>query len=64
MPVRVTKRLAPGLHGTKHFQAEYGKDLGCVRYRQDDRRCYTTVELLVDRDALPPPSLSLKDIVY
>lgn len=34
-----------------------------MRYRQDSRKRYTTVELIVDQQDLPPPSPSLKDYV-
>jgi hypothetical protein len=60
---RVSKRLTPGQNGTKRFQAQYGAAPICVRYRQDSRKRYTTVELIVDQHDLPPPSPSRKDFV-
>ena len=60
---RVSKRLTPGQNGTKRLQAEYGNALVCVRYRLDGRKRYTTVELVIDEQELPPPSTRLQDIV-
>ncbi len=61
--VRVSKRLTLGQNGTKRLQAEYGNALVCVRYRLDDRKRYTTVELVIDEQALPPPATRRQDIV-
>lgn len=60
---RVSKRLTPGQNGTKRLQAEYGNALVCVRYRLDDHKRYTTVELVIDEQELPPPATRLQDIV-
>ena len=60
---RVSKRLTPGQNGTKRLQAEYGNALVCVRYRLDGRKRYTTVELVIDEQELPPPATRLQDIV-
>lgn len=55
---RIIKKLAPGDAGTKRLGQRFGKDLVCVRYRQDREagRRYTTVEVVVDsgRMAAPP----------
>ena len=59
----VSKRLTPGQNGTKRLQAEYGNALVCVRYRLDGRKRYTTVELVIDEQELPPPATRLQDIV-
>ncbi|HNG04646.1 MAG TPA: DUF5710 domain-containing protein [Nitrospira sp.] len=60
---RVSKHLTPGQNGTKRLQAEYGNALVCVRYRLDGRKRYTTVELVIDEQELPPPATRLQDIV-
>lgn len=60
---RVSKRLTPGQNGTKRLQAEYGNALVCVRYRLDDHKRYTTVELVIDEQELPPPAPRFQDIV-
>ena len=60
---RVSKRLTPGQNGAKRFQAQYGSALVCVRYRQDSRKRYTTVELIVDEQDLTPTSIPLRDFV-
>ncbi len=60
---RVSKRLSPGQNGSKRFLAEYGDTLVCVRYRQDSRKRYTTVEIIVDQRDLPPPGTRLEDFV-
>ena len=59
----VSKRLAPGQNGTKRLQAEYGEALVCVRYRQDGRKRYTTVELVIEEQALPPRAVRLEDFI-
>ena len=48
--MRVRTSLKPGDKGTKELQAQYGKQLVCVRYRYDPktRMRYKTVELIVD----------------
>lgn len=45
-----TKRLLPGVPGTKRLLECYGDSLVCVRYRHsaESNQRYTTVELLVD----------------
>lgn len=63
LQARVSKRLAPGQNGTKRFHAQYGDALVCVRYRQDARKRYTTIEIVVDQQDLPPSSIPLKDIL-
>lgn len=47
---RVTKRLSPGVGGTKKLLKRHGHALVCVRYRQDPLGLmrFTTVELMVD----------------
>ena len=60
---RVNKRLTPGHNGTKRLQAEYRNALVCVRYRLNGRKRYTTVELVIDEQELPPPATRLQDIV-
>lgn len=63
LAARVSKRLLPGQNGTKRLQAEYGAALVCVRYRQDGRKRYTTVELVIDEQELPSPAPSIKQLV-
>ena len=56
---RIIKKLAPGDAGTKRLSQRFGKDLVCVRYRQDrdgDRR-YTTVEVVVDSGPMPAAAM-------
>lgn len=60
---RVSKRLTPGQNGTKRLQADYGESLVCVRYRQDGSKRYTTVELVIAEQVLPPRVLKVEDIV-
>jgi hypothetical protein len=60
---RVSKRLLPGQNGTKRHQSKYGNALVCLRYRQDGRKRYTPIELVIDEQALPPRSVRLEDIV-
>lgn len=60
---RVSKRLLPGQNGTKRPQSEYGNALVCVRYRQDGQKRYTTIELVIDEQELPPRATRLQDIV-
>jgi len=47
--LRVIKKLAPGVRGTKALTAAYGAALVCVRHRLDASatKRLTTVELLV-----------------
>ncbi len=52
--MRVTKKLASGLNGTKRYLDHYGESLVCVRYRDDGEKRYTTVELVVNERPLPP----------
>lgn len=49
--MEVIKTLQPGQHGTKRYQNQYGEQLVCVRYRQDENKKYryTTVELLISK---------------
>ena len=56
---RIIKKLSPGDAGTKRLSERYGKDLVCVRYRQDReaKRRYTTVEIVVDSGPLHPTAL-------
>lgn len=63
LQARVSKRLSPGQNGTKRLQAQYGDALVCVRYRQDGRRRYTTVELVIDEQDLPPRTPTIKHLV-
>jgi hypothetical protein len=61
---KVSKRLAPGQNGTKRCFNQYGNALVCVRYRQDQTRRYTTVEIVVDQRALLPRATRLEDFVH
>jgi len=49
--------VQPGQRGAKRFVAQYGDRLGCVRYRQDERRKQRckTVELSVAEGPWTPP---------
>ncbi len=60
---RVSKRLTPGQNGTKRLQTVYGATLVCVRYRQDERKRYTTVEIVVDEHPLLPRGPRLEDFI-
>lgn len=53
----VLKKLSPKAAGTKRLTERYGKNLVCVRYREDLARSrrLTTVELIVDERPLPAP---------
>ena len=55
--MEVTKRLNPGMRGTKRYFNRFGERLLYVRYRRDQntQKCYTTVELIVDEQAIIPP---------
>jgi len=55
--------LKPGQKGTKALVEKYGDDLVCVRYRYDDtsRTRIKTVELIVEKEELPPPVQRIKD---
>jgi hypothetical protein len=48
----------PGQRGAKKFVAQYGDRLGCVRYRQDERRkqrCKTVELIVAEWPWTPPP---------
>lgn len=60
---RVTKRLNPGDNGTKRWLAQYGDSIVCVRYRQDGKKRYTTVELVVDEQTLLNPPRKEREII-
>ena len=46
--MKASKKLLPGQPGTKKLVEKYGKNLVCVRYRNDpdQKRKYKTVELI------------------
>ena len=52
--MEVTKRLTPGMGGTKRHVNRFGERLLYVRYRKDPQaqKRYTTVELIVDEQPL------------
>lgn len=54
--MEVTKRLNPGMKGTKRYFNRFGERLLYVRYRRDQntQKRYTTVELIVDEQAIIP----------
>ena len=61
--VKSRLNLKPGQKGTKALVEKYGDDLVCVRYRYDDtsRTRIKTVELIVEKEELPPPVQRIKD---
>ena len=60
----VIKKMKPGEPGTKRLLAKYGKQLVCVRYRNDqqNQRRLTTIELIVD-DGFYVPASNAKRIL-
>ncbi|WP_372750618.1 hypothetical protein [Litorivivens sp.] len=54
----VVKTIRPGQHGSHRFLEEWGNKLVAVRYRKDQNRMFTTIELIVDER--PVSSTSLK----
>jgi len=46
--LKTQKTLKPGQRGTKQWMKQYGNSLLFVRYRYDDKKRFTTVELIVD----------------
>lgn len=54
----VLKKLSPAAPGAKRLALRYGSALVCVRYREDGAsgRRLTTVELIVEERAMPPPA--------
>jgi len=51
------RKLNPGQKGTKKFLDQYGDQLVCVRYRYDreQRKRFTTVEIIVEEGGWSPP---------
>lgn len=54
-PSQVKRTLRAGALGTQRLLLQYGTDLVCVRYRENDAGTerYTTVELIIDRRPTP-----------
>lgn len=52
---RIVKKMEPTAPGAKKLATRFGDDLVCVRYRQDrdNKRRYTTVEIVVDAGPMP-----------
>jgi hypothetical protein len=63
--MRVGVKLLPGQRGTKRWVRQYGERLVCVRYRYDveERKRYTTVELIVTESSWTPPTPAPDTIV-
>ena len=55
--MRALRKLNPGQKGTKKFLERYNEKLFCVRYRYDveQRKRFTTVELIVEEASWSPP---------
>ena len=60
--MQIIKTLRPGDMGTKQHLQKYGNQLVCVRYRIDKNKNkrYTTVELIVDEQAIKKTNLSVR----
>lgn len=60
--MEVTKRLNPGMRGAKRYFNRFGERLLYVRYRRDQntQKRYTTVELIVDEQAIIPQQRNKK----
>ena len=54
MNMKTTKKVKPGLKGTKRLVEQYGDKLVCVRYRDDfkNQRKIKTIELIIDERPL------------
>lgn len=55
--MQARRTLVPGQKGTKKFLDHYGEKLICVRYRYDEqqRKRFTTVEIIVEESSWIPP---------
>ena len=55
--MQARRKLNPGQKGTKKFLDRYGDRLVCVRYRYDreQRKRFTTVEIIVEEGGWSPP---------
>ena len=56
--MRTRLTLRPDQDGAKGLREQYGKQLGCVRYRYDEatRKRWKTVELIIAKRVGDPPS--------
>jgi hypothetical protein len=58
----VIRTIRPGMPGSRRFQKHWGENLVAVRYRRDEQKVYTTIEIIVDEREQSDPRISLNSV--
>lgn len=55
--VKIIKTINAGKNGSRRLQREWGEKLLCVRYREHNKKIYTTIEIVIDERDKPPKNV-------
>lgn len=60
--MQVIRTIQPGQPGSRRFQKHWGDSLVAVRYRRNNRKLITTIEIIVDERVQSEPPISLNAV--